>query len=58
MKGSKNFPQLMLRLPGDLKDWLAKRAEAASRSLNSEAVLRLEDSRKREEQAGNAQTPA
>jgi hypothetical protein len=50
MISKRDDPQLMLRLPADLKEWLAKRAEASARSMNSEAVVRLMESRKRDEQ--------
>lgn len=35
-----------LRLPPDLKDWVAREAKANRRSMNSEILLRLEESRR------------
>ena len=39
-----------VRLPQDLKDWLKHRAIDNRRSMNSEVVVRLEESRARERQ--------
>lgn len=38
-----------LRLPPDLKQWLAGMAELNRRSMNSELIMRLEQSRQAEE---------
>lgn len=38
-----------VRLPPELKEWLKRRATDNRRSLNSEAVARLEASRKADE---------
>lgn len=35
-----------LRLPPDLKEWIAREARANRRSMNSEILLRLEESRR------------
>lgn len=35
-----------LRLPPDLKEWITREARANRRSMNSEIILRLEESRK------------
>jgi predicted HicB family RNase H-like nuclease len=44
-----NLQPFGVRLQPDLKEWLAERAVMNHRSLNSELVKRLEDSRKAEE---------
>lgn len=51
----KDVGQVKLRLPLPLKDWLAGQAQGNRRSLSSEMVLRLEESR---EQQLAAQQPA
>lgn len=38
-----------VRMPQELKEWLSGKAVENRRSLNSELVLRLEESRKMEE---------
>lgn len=38
-----------LRMPPDLKEWLAQQAKIDTRSLNSEIVKRLQESRERDE---------
>lgn len=50
MKDARNAPQFSLRMHGDLKDWLAHRAIDNHRSLNSEIIARLEESRRLEEE--------
>lgn len=50
MKGARNFPQFALRMDQGLKDWLAHQAVDNRRSLNSEIVTRLEESRRLEEE--------
>jgi len=42
------IPPLGVRLPEELKVWLKKVAAASRRSLNSEVIIRLEESRKRD----------
>lgn len=49
MKNARQAPQTGLRLPQELKDWLAHRAIDNHRSMNGEIVARLEDSKRREE---------
>jgi predicted HicB family RNase H-like nuclease len=46
-----------IRLPPELKQWLGQQALSNRRSLNSEMIKRLEDSRKREmgEENGKAE---
>lgn len=44
-----------VRLPEDLKLWLKHRAVDNRRSLNSEIIVLLEDSRRREQEAHDAQ---
>lgn len=51
MQNSRNLPQVNLRVSPALKEWIAKKAESNFRSMNSEIVARLEESKKREEQA-------
>lgn len=43
--------QTNLRLPADLKQWLAAQAQANHRSLNGEVVYRLQESRRKDEAA-------
>ena len=51
MKGSRKDPQISIRMPQDLKDWLAHKAIDNRRSLNSEIVVRLDQTRSSEEAA-------
>lgn len=39
---SREYPQMKLRLPPDLKDFLAEEAKRRGRTLNAEIVFRLE----------------
>lgn len=55
MIGKKTLSPSPVRLPDDLKTWLKHRAVDNKRSLNSEVVSRLEESRRREQQAQGAQ---
>lgn len=55
MENARQFPQLFLRLPPDLKKWLQDKAKAEGRSLNSEAVRRLQQSRIQQEAKEMAQ---
>lgn len=48
VKGSQIAP-FGLRMQPELKEWVQKRAEENRRSLNSEIVIRLEESKAREE---------
>lgn len=45
-EGMGNLAPFGLRLPPDLKDWVAREAKANRRSMNSEILLRLEESRR------------
>lgn len=49
MKGNKTLTPSPVRIPDDLKQWLKHKAVDNFRSLNSEIVARLEQSRKAEE---------
>lgn len=49
MKAARTAPQVVLRLPADLKEWLAKQAETNRRSLNGELIFRLERQREADE---------
>lgn len=49
MKGNRFVSPSPVRLPEDLKQWLKHKAVDNFRSLNSEIVARLEQSRKAEE---------
>lgn len=49
MKGNKSRSPSPVRLPEELKQWLKHKAVDNFRSLNSEIVARLEQSRKAEE---------
>lgn len=51
MKNARQMPQTNLRLPRELKDYLRRKADENLRSLTAEIAARLEESRKREEQA-------
>lgn len=44
MSTAAQLPQMKLRLPAALKDWLTEQAEANRRSVNAEVVYRLENS--------------
>lgn len=48
MKDARNAPQLVLRLPPELKQWLEEQAQANHRSLNGEALVALEQYRKQQ----------
>ena len=49
MKTSQPDPQVKLRIPPETKAKLAEKAAQSRRSLNSEVVVRLENSLKAEE---------
>ena len=51
MKGARKDPQVSIRMPQGLKDWLAHKAIDNRRSLNSEIVARLDQTRSSEESA-------
>lgn len=55
MKTARKAPQIGLRLPVDLKQWLEERATANHRSLNGEATALLERYRQQE---ANEKAPA
>lgn len=44
MSTAAQLPQMKLRLPAALKDWLTDQAEANRRSVNAEVVYRLQNS--------------
>lgn len=44
---------LGVRLPDDLKQWLKHQAVDNRRSLNSEIIVRLEASRRQDEESGD-----
>ncbi|MDC7704054.1 Arc family DNA-binding protein [Vogesella indigofera] len=50
MKDARKAPQTNLRMSHELKDWLQKKSEKNFRSMNSEVIARLEESRRREEE--------
>lgn len=52
MDVGRGSPAVMVRLPQDLKTWLQRIAIRNRRSLNSEVLHRLEQSRKAEEPSG------
>lgn len=41
-------PQMVIRLPAELKEWLSSQAAQNHRSQNGEIVNRLEESRQKE----------
>jgi hypothetical protein len=45
---SRTFPKLVLRLPPDVKEWIAAKAERNAGSQNSEIVRVLRDQMERE----------
>lgn len=49
MQGKKTLAPSPVRLPEDLKQWLKHKAVDNFRSMNSEIIARLEQSRKAEE---------
>lgn len=52
MVAVKQLPITPLRLPPDLKIWLKHQATNNRRSLNAEIIVRLEESRQKEEHGG------
>ncbi|WP_426391927.1 Arc family DNA-binding protein [Variovorax sp. R-27] len=48
MKGIGHLAPSPIRLPPDLKDWLKHQAINNHRSMNSEVIARLEESRARQ----------
>ncbi|MEM5459642.1 Arc family DNA-binding protein [Paraburkholderia phytofirmans] len=44
MSTAAQLPQMKLRLPETLKDWLTAQAEVNRRSVNAEVVFRLQNS--------------
>lgn len=54
MQGASKLSPVQVRLPEDLKKWLKHKAVDNLRSLNSELVTRLQESKAREEGSGNA----
>lgn len=56
MKNARNMPQLNLRLPEHIKEWIKERAEANHRSINSEAVCLFEQCKQQEEKQNAART--
>jgi hypothetical protein len=55
MKIGRDSPAAMLRMPQDLKVWLQHRAIDNLRSLNSEIVHRLKQSREQEQKGEQPQ---
>ena len=51
----KQVPPIGLRLPTDLKEWLAAKAAENQRSINGEAIWALQQYRKSLGGQGNAQ---
>lgn len=51
---SRKDPQVNMRIPADLLDYLAKTAEANHRSRTAEVIYRLEQSRIQDEQGKQA----
>lgn len=51
---SRKDPQVNLRIPASLLDYLAKKAEANHRSRTAEVIFRLEQSRVQDEQGKQA----
>lgn len=54
MEGARSAPQFSLRMYRELKDWLAHKAIDNHRSLNSEIIARLEESRRQDEKKENS----
>ena len=50
MKGVRSFPQVAVRMSPALKDWVISRATANHRSINSEIVTLIEESRRIEQE--------
>lgn len=48
---TRNIKPLGVRMPEELKQWLKHQAEKNMRSLNSELVIRLQESRTNQEKA-------
>lgn len=55
MTVGRGSPALMVRLPQELKDWLKHQAIDNRRTLNSEVLLRLEQSRRAQQPQGARQ---
>jgi len=55
MQGNGKLAPSPVRLPQELKDWLKRRAIDNRRSMNSEVVARLDESRLREQQQSKGQ---
>lgn len=51
MQGAREIKPLGVRIPDDLRQWLKHRAVDNRRSLNAEIVVRLEESRRRQDDA-------
>ncbi|HJW25144.1 MAG TPA: Arc family DNA-binding protein [Rhodocyclaceae bacterium] len=49
MQGSSKMNPLGVRIPDELRQWLKHQAVDNRRSLNAEIVVRLEESRRRQE---------
>lgn len=52
------LPPVGIRMPEDLKSWLKQVSAANRRSVSAEVLVRLEESRRREEQAKAGEVPA
>lgn len=55
---SRSDPQMAIRLPVELKAWLAATAVMNRRSQNAEIVVRLEAARAAESAAAGGENPA
>ena len=49
MQNARTMPQLNVRLPESLKNWIKEKAEVNRRSVNSEAVFIFEQCKQQEE---------
>lgn len=52
MKVGRDSPAILVRIPDELKCWLKHEAVDNRRSLNSEVLVRLEESRKQQAETG------
>lgn len=57
MLAKRNDPQLVVRLPGDMREWLKITARENGRSMNSEVVRAVRDLMKRERSGGGNGVP-
>ena len=52
MTKTKQISPMPIRLPGDLKAWLMRRAKSRLRSINSEVIAMLLEERRKEVEQG------